>query len=144
MATQKRCRPTHAVRDENLPEPSAIEKERWGPLATKCMGAVLANNGPRQYIKEKVRMYIPNNWPYKDWPYGITLKRYEEGRLIEYNAEYILLWLYKRKLCDYTPGMLYKNSKGVRSMLFKLEGTTEKLLDKYGMEKFLTFEKEIE
>lgn len=132
MTSRKNRRSQHTATQFDIPKPSAKELKKWKPLVDLCKSLILTNErtnlGPK---KNKVRIVFPMNsmghsiTP-EGWPIGRKKKVVGGGKVsLEYNAEYVLIWLYERKLSDKCPSDLYrerhKSIKNITLMIKELD-----------------------
>lgn len=107
---KKRKSTSHSIQLD-IPEPSDRAKKRAKPFVDYLIKLVLTNKSLHdQPKKNKARVrFAPSQKPPKDWPVGRTVERFEDGgRIMEWNAELLLLWYWERKLSPYYPGQLYE------------------------------------
>lgn len=100
----------------DIPPPSARAVKRAKPFVDYLIKLVLTNDNLHdQPRKNKARIrFAKGQKPPKDWPSGRVKETFEDGsRIMEWNAELLLLWYWERKLSPYYPGQLYEARKGL-------------------------------
>lgn len=117
---------------QDIKKPSLRIRKKWLPLVDMAMLACLGNE-PRQKnaIKNKIRISFTKGKTKvpDDFPKGRIVAETEIAVTREYNADIVLLWLWERKLSDYSPSMLYKKRFGYLREITLLENELTKVLD---------------
>ena len=116
---RKRPSTTKAIQLD-IPEPSTKEKQKWKALLDICTMEVLKQDRLCNIAKKrKVRItYAKGEKAVKGFPIGRKVVVTREYIVVEYTAEQLLLYMYKNRLCNYSPNDLYRGRQK-----FQLENT---------------------
>ena len=95
--------------------PSEAIIEHWKPIIEILYGLIVdapSTSINRSAFRPRISLTLPPNkykMP-KEWPKGELLIAKEDGsRVVSFDANKVLLWLWKMKIAEYNPSMLYKS-----------------------------------
>lgn len=112
----------------DVPNPTKAQLAMWAPIVEEAMIAVLSNEDRNDNLAKKVkmRMKIPLKWKYPEgFPRGRIVEKTDTHKVVEINAELILVWLYEHKLAKYSPTMLYKERQGFLNRMTRLTNSVD-------------------
>jgi hypothetical protein len=116
----------------DIKEPSKKEKKKWQFLVEAARDVVLMNEERtgNQGMRGMLQVFLPNDFkPPAFWPLFRLVEKTPEGRLMQLNAELVLLALYEYKLSDYTPAMLYAQRRKFLNRLTRAETVVDKIFE---------------
>jgi hypothetical protein len=111
----------------DIPEPTKAEKARWQWLVTLATNTVLSMPSRDGHKEKKLRITLTHTGkPPKGFPQGKTIRTNEDGsKVVSYNCEFLLLWLWQMKLAPENANMLYTKRMKYLNNTTRLENSIE-------------------
>jgi hypothetical protein len=98
----------------DIPAPSEADLAKWAKIVERCRILVLTNASCHDGAKKNMLELVIKGKQPSGFPKGRIVKTELDGsRLMRYNAESVLMWLWERKLAPWNAGMLYRMRREV-------------------------------
>lgn len=113
--------------------PTKAEIKKWQPVVEMCTKMILLSDVRHgmAYFRDKVTIVFPNtSKPFPpNFPIGRVISKDKKRIVKEYNPIAVLLYLYQRKYCTHSPGMLFKSRSYTMFSLSLMENELDKMFN---------------
>ncbi len=126
------ARPKTKSTQKDVEPPTARRMRKMAPFIRVVRNAVARNvvsesNPTRDAY---INVFHPKGWSKPEgWPIGRIQEKLDNGVVIRYHAERLMIWLYEYKYTNETPSMIYAKRRSEMLMMNELERSLDKLFD---------------